>query len=580
MDDAVVQFMAITDQDATVAAGYLGMTEGDVMAAVNMFYENPDIANSFANSINPTSAAAAASSSMGAAAPARPQGSSRPIGREDSSGVIHIDSDDDDDDDFEIPDEEDDDADHNPAELHRIAQESDDAAMAQRLQQEMYGEGAMASDGVRAPIQRTTETLVAPSGYGGDQDDFHAYEQMRQRVARPNSKTDITTLQPVFGKDTDIFVTVRGNPFGQSIWDDDATASNPPSTFAQAAGGSTGEQASRAQRLADLFRPPYELMAHMSWDDARATGREDHKWILVNVQDMNDFNCQALNRDIWKDEAIAALVKESFIFLQYSRDDPRATEYSTFYFPPHAQENRDNFPHVAIIDPRTGEQVKVWSGIPFPSAQDFHAQLVEFLDRYSLAQNSKNPVSKQKAPQRSVDVGRMTEEEMLEMAMRNSLENANGGSGAVNVHDPDALTKSVELDKGKGKGKAVAATPEDEVMDDAPVAEEASAQAHSENSIFASIAADRPHSEPDNGPGVTRIQFRHANGRIIRRFALSDPLRRIYEWLKAEPLEGKTGVEFELKAMPQGNDLLEGLDKTVEAAGLKMATIMIEYIEP
>lgn len=373
---------------------------------------------------------------------------------------------------------------------------------------------------------------------------------------------------------------MRGNPFGQSIWDDDAAASNPPSTFAQAAGGSAGEQPSRAQRLADLFRPPYELMAHMAWDDARATGKEDHKWILVNVQDMNDFNCQALNRDIWKDEAIAALIKESFIFLQYSRDDPRATEYNTFYFPPHAQENRDNFPHVAIIDPRTGEQVKVWSGIPFPSAQDFHAQLVEFLDRYSLAQNSKNPVSKQKAPQRSLDVDRMTEEEMLEMAMRNSLENANGSSSGVNVHDPDALTKSVELDKGKGKAVAAVPAPQDEIMEEAPAAEEASAPAQSENPIFASIAADRPHTEPGSSSDVTRIQFRHANGRIIRRFALSDPVRRIFEWLKAEPLEGKDGLEFELKVMPQGKDLLEELDKTVEAAGLKMATIMIEYIEP
>lgn len=319
-------------------------------------------------------------------------------------------------------------------------------------------------------------------------------------------------------------------------------------------------------------------MAHMAWDDARETGKEDHKWILVNVQDMNDFNCQALNRDIWKDEAIVALVKESFIFLQYSRDDPRATEYNTFYFPPHAQENRDNFPHVAIIDPRTGEQVKVWSGIPFPSAQDFHAQLVEFLDRYSLAQNSKNPVSKQKAPQRSLDVDRMTEEEMLEMALRNSLENGNNSSGGANVHDPDELTKSVELDKGKGK--AVAAAPQDEAMEDAPEPADVGAAAHLENPIFASIAADRPHSEPANEPGVTRIQFRHANGRVIRRFALSDPVRRIFEWLKAEPLDGKNAVEFELKVMPQGKDLLQDLDKTVEAAGLKMATIMIEYIEP
>lgn len=369
---------------------------------------------------------------------------------------------------------------------------------------------------------------------------------------------------------------MRANPFGQSIWDDDAAgASNAgpgfPS-FAAAAGGASGGGATRAQRLADLFRPPYDLMDNLQWEDARQTGKDDKKWLLVNVQDMSDFNCQALNRDIWKDANVIALVKEHFIFLQYSKDDPRATEYSTFYFPSHAQENRDNFPHVAIIDPRTGEQVKVWSGIPFPSAQEFHAQLVEFLDRYSLDKSSKNPVVKQKAPQRAMDVERMTEDEMLEMAMRNSLGEANGngnngnGSGsarAANVHDPDALTKSVELDKGKGKAT------EDDVMDDEPSAEE-----DAQRAAFAAIASDRPHEEPEQGLGITRIQFRHSEGRTIRRFALTDRVRRIYEWLKAEK-----GVSFELKTMPAGEDLLASLDLTIEEAELKQATVLIEYVE-
>lgn len=365
---------------------------------------------------------------------------------------------------------------------------------------------------------------------------------------------------------------MRGNPFQQSIWtDDDATPAGSglaaPPTFANAAGGVSGGQNSRAQRLAELFRPPFELMEHLDWEDARDTGKAEKKWILVNVQSMDDFNCQALNRDIWKDEAVVAVVKENFLFLQYSKDDPRANEYSTFYFSRHAQENRDNFPHVAIIDPRTGEQVKVWSGIPFPSAQEFHAQLVEFLDRYSLDKSSKNPVVKQKAPQRAVDVDRMTEEEMLEMAMRNSLGEANangsGASGGANVLDPDALTKSVELDKGKGKEVA-----QDEVMDDAPESDE--------NSIFAAIPSDKPHDEPPaQGPNITRIQFRHPDGRIVRRFAVTDPVQRIYEWLKVE----KPGVSFELKTMPAGRDLLEDLDKSIEQAELKQATVLIEYVE-
>ena len=304
-------------------------------------------------------------------------------------------------------------------------------------------------------------------------------------------------------------------------------------------------------------------MARMSWDEARTLGKEDKKWILVNLQDMSDFNCQALNRDIWKDKDIHNLVSENFIFLQYDKDFPDAEEFITFYFPNQTHENPDNYPHVSIIDPRTGEQVKVWSGRPFPSATEFHAALAEFLDRYSLDANSKNPVAKSTArkPQ-AIDVDRMTEEEMLEMALKNSLASAGSSSSTPtpNVHDPDALTKSPapkneEEDKGKEPEKAPA-------------------------SPFHKISSMYPHTEPENNPATTtRIQFRHPNGRIIRRFNMSDPVRRIYEWLKAEPLEGKEGIEFELKKMPAGQDLIEILGKTIEEAGLKQGTVMIEFIE-
>lgn len=177
-DDSVAQFMSITDQNATVAAGYLSMTEGDVMSAVNMFFENPDLASSFNQQ-----APAAASSAPPVPTSSRPQPT---FGREDSSGVIHID-DDDDDEPFDIPDDDDDGT--SPHALQRIAQESDDAAMAQRLQEEMYSQNATTTDGVRAPIARTTETLVAPTGYGGmEEDDYgHVLEQMRRRN-RPDGK--------------------------------------------------------------------------------------------------------------------------------------------------------------------------------------------------------------------------------------------------------------------------------------------------------------------------------------------------------------------------------------------------------
>ncbi|OLN96313.1 UBX domain-containing protein 5 [Colletotrichum chlorophyti] len=559
MDEDISNFIAITAASPEAARGFLEMAGNNLEAAVQLFFENPDIQNSF------NSAPAATSSS----APPVPANTRPNIGRQDDRGVIHIDSDDDDT--AMTVDDDDDNFGHDDAEIAanaqvaaiaRSAQEEEDAAMAKKLQEELYSGGGGGSGGggsgspgeVRSPIARTTETLVG--GYEGDDGmdmDTIIRAQMRQREAARAARGGSSR-----------------NPFSHnlSIWDDDGpTPPQQPST----------EGGSRAQRLAELFRPPYDIMSRLDWDEARQEGKDEKKWILVNLQDMSDFNCQALNRDIWKDPAIRRLLEESFIFLQYDKDAMAAQQYITFYFHGSGHENPDIYPHVAVIDPRTGEQVKVWSGRPFPSASDFHAQLAEFLDRYSLAANSKNPVADQTTQRpKTIDVDRMTEEEMLEMALQNSLASSNGGGGGssskstTNVFDPDSLTKS-ESPSGADKGKG----PAEEAGGITPTAEPAASQ-----STWAAIASDRPHTEPENNPAMTtRIQFRHPTGRVIRRFSLDDSVRRIYEWLKAEPLEGKSGIEFELKRMPLGQDLTDELDTTIAEAGLKQGTVMIEFIE-
>jgi hypothetical protein len=319
--------------------------------------------------------------------------------------------------------------------------------------------------------------------------------------------------------------------------------------------------------LAELFRPPFELMYQGSWEKARDMGKDEEKWLIVNIQDPAIFDCQRLNRDIWKNDDIKATVRENFIFLQYAKDDPRNQQYVNYYF--HARDSSDAYPHIAIVDPRTGEQVKVWSGPPIPEPVEFHAQLHEFLDRYSLNVNAKNPVAKRKAESKSKDVGRMTEEEMLEMALQNSLENGKGPQD----DDPDALTKSFDNIKGKAPAQHTAPEPEPEVVE-----EDANS---SSNPVFAAISDHAPHTEPTvNDPKVTtRIQFRGPSGRpIVRRFNLSDPVRRIYEWIKSDhPWEGKEGAEFDLVFM--GKNLLEHLDSTIEEVGLKSASVMVEFTE-
>jgi hypothetical protein len=335
-----------------------------------------------------------------------------------------------------------------------------------------------------------------------------------------------------------------------NVWEDTADSSARRRELATATGGAS-EQSSKMSMLAELFRPPFEIMFQGAWE----------KWLIVNIQDPAIFDCQRLNRDIWKNDDIKATVRENFIFMQYAKDDPRGQQYINYYF--HARDSSDAYPHIAIVDPRTGEQVKVWSGPPIPEPVEFHAQLHEFLDRYSLSVHAKNPVAKRKAETKTKDLGRMTDEEMLEMALQNSLDNGKGPQD----DDPDALTKSFDNIKGKAPAQAA---PEEPQEADGP-----------SNPAFAAISETAPHTEPTSTDAkiTTRIQFRGPTGRpIVRRFNLADPVRRVYEWIKsAHPWEGKEGAEFDLAFM--GKNLIDLLDSSVEEAGLKGASVMVEFTE-
>lgn len=522
-DDVVAQFSEITGSSPGLASQYLQLADFNIEQAMSLYFENGGAPLTDEPSMS------------------EPQ---RAPGHQDESGIVHIDSDDD-----VTVDETRSAPRGQPA---PAAAYEDDEAMARRLQEQIYGAGgsgggAGEGDDVRAPMARTTETLVGPEEDFDDGMHTSILSQLRSRGQRSN----------------------RPGIFNQrdtsSIWAEDSDQANRE-RLAAATGGAS-ETSNKSNMLAEMYRPPFEIMSRLPWDAAREEGRENEKWILINIQDSSIFDCQLLNRDLWKDPTVQETIKEHFIFLQYSKDDPRATPYLQYYFQAH--DVGDNYPHIAIVDPRTGEQMKVLSqGPPVIKVADFLIQLHEFLDRYSLKVNVRNPVAKRKPEKKEKTVDAMTEEEMLEMAMRNSL--GEEAAETPKVEDPDELTRSVEDVKGKGKA------PEAEDVSMGGVKEE---EIDPETSLFASIPADLPHTEPPADPTTTtRIQFRHPSGRVIRRFALSDPVRRIYEWLKADPpLEDKKGVTFELNAM--GRNLINQLDESVADAGLKNGTVMIGYHE-
>lgn len=160
--DVVAQFAEITGATPEVATQYLQLADFDIEQSMQLYFEN-------------------------GGAPLT-ETASQPSHRshfEDEAGVVHVDSE----------SEED-----NPSARTRTSTTGrggstfeDDAAMARRLQEEMYGGvgggvgGASGIGGddenVRAPLARTTETLVGPGLDFDDEDDMHTniLSQLRAR---------------------------------------------------------------------------------------------------------------------------------------------------------------------------------------------------------------------------------------------------------------------------------------------------------------------------------------------------------------------------------------------------------------
>jgi UBX domain-containing protein 7 len=154
MDDSLVaEFTSITSASPAQAQAYLRITDNNLEQAIELFFDDPNLT---AEPAEPAQASA-----------------SRPPHREDSHGVIHIDSDDNED--VVITG------------THTVGPDtSEDAEIARQLQQELFATADGDADEARVPMLRTRETLV-----GGDDDDYQGSEidsivqqQLRDRERR------------------------------------------------------------------------------------------------------------------------------------------------------------------------------------------------------------------------------------------------------------------------------------------------------------------------------------------------------------------------------------------------------------
>jgi hypothetical protein len=150
---------------------------------------------------------------------------------------------------------------------------------------------------------------------------------------------------------------------------------------------------------------------------------------MVNVQNTEVFACQVLNRDVWSNPAVKQLVKEHFIFWQVYHSTRDGQRYMQFY-------PINTFPYIAILDPRTGEQLKTWTNIS--DVDTFCEKVTDFLNHHPTPSGEVSEVGSSFAASifnhttsdnnnhvlgasNSARVTEMTEEEQIEAAIAASL---------------------------------------------------------------------------------------------------------------------------------------------------------------
>lgn len=292
-------------------------------------------------------------------------------------------------------------------------------------------------DNVRPPIPPVRQVLVQhPGGYPPD---------LPQR--RYNTRTG--AVSDVYDAFRDFQAEAQWQEMAQESEAAASASADPSSAAALAA-----SNANKRRTLQELFRPPLDVMFRGSLSSAREVGSLQNKWLLANIQNSREFACQILNRDVWSNQTVKDILKEHFIFWQVCHDSFEGARYMQFY-------NVSSFPHVSIIDPRTGEQMKSWrSSIDHNSFCD---SVIEFLTEHPSPDGSSDANSMKKlcVKEDSGSTSKTTlydqsEEAQLEAAIKASLQEADGSShhGVVDVKAESSGADNQEDEEVEEIGRA------------------------------------------------------------------------------------------------------------------------------
>uniref|UniRef100_A0A7S0TBG1 UBX domain-containing protein n=1 Tax=Elphidium margaritaceum TaxID=933848 RepID=A0A7S0TBG1_9EUKA len=304
----------------------------------------------------------------------------------------------------------------------------------------------------------------------------------------------------------------------------------------------------KSNYLSNLFSDPtYKFQG--SLEDAKKKGARENKWILVNIQNTENFCSHCLNRDVWKDKELSPVVQESFVFYQWVDSTDDAKRVMNLY-------HVTKIPCILVLDPATGRQEHEFV---VPDAPDRITQvklrLLEFLD------DSPNPKAKKKkvipvsvATKDIAPVSQVAshEEQELQKAIQASL--------MESKEDDDATAAAVSNGQQQHSSNGQQQQQQQETMEES--ADVAMQEAEEEEL----------ESQPDNGdPNANAIRIRMPNGSVVQRlFRKDSKVSQLYVWCRLT-LDGKS-VSL-LQTMPRLK-LDDQKEKTLKELGLIRATLV------
>mmetsp|Transcript_19550 Transcript_19550/g.21206 ORF Transcript_19550/g.21206 Transcript_19550/m.21206 type:complete len:534 (+) Transcript_19550:38-1639(+) len=272
-----------------------------------------------------------------------------------------------------------------------------------------------------------------------------------------------------------------------------------------------------------LFPPARHLSSQESFDRVKEQGKEEKRWIVVNIQSHQEFPSHLLNRDTWTNESVESILRTTFIFWQRGSTTQDGRDFMRLY---HLGE--EQLPNITVVDPRTGASVFSWTGFIEPS--ELLVKLTDFADRNRLDKQLPNGTDSNS------------------QSTRNSLQ-------ASDVKDdlPTKEDTSVSL--------------KESLKDDVPPIQ-------SSNLFFGSVP---PIPEDSDGNSV-KISMKLANGKsVTRKYNKFDPVKVLFAVaLENDPINQTR--PFDLISRFPALNLLPCFEKSIDECGLGGGNLLHRWL--